>query len=212
MKLVNVSKKAMLAVLSCTLMLGSVSATAAVPVFDFKSVIQAKIQVDQLKAQLQALTGNGNYADILNNPALRKQLNQYLPKGYNDIFEAAQKGDLGALQQVVNKAIQKEKYVQGKQTGAERAAATRLLTGASLDSMMNSLQAESYQLDSLVQKINTTHSSAEKQDLMNAIGAKQAQLNLKIGQMQIMMKQAEWQQKQADKQASSDYWDKVMGK
>ncbi len=209
MKNLNISKKAMLAVLSCSLAFTSINANAIfgfgspIPklVIDPKAIWEAKVQVEQLRRQVNAITGNGNYADILNNPTLRRHLNQYLPKGYTDIFQAAQRGDLGALQQVLQQTIENEKNARTRQTGAERAAATRLLTGASLNSMMNSLQAESYQLDNLVGQINYTRTAAQKQDLMNAISAKQAQLNLKMGQMNIMMKQAEWQQKQADRQA-----------
>ncbi len=210
----NITKKAMLSVLTATLMLSSVSATAlplpksiGIPktVYDPFAMEQTLLQLQAMKSQIEALTGKSNYADLLNNPLIRKELNRYLPKGYRDIFQAAQRNDLGALNQVLQQAIAEEQKAQTRQSGVARAAATRLLTKASLDSMMDNLSVESGHLDSMVSQINKTKSLAQKQDLMNAIGAKQAQLNLKMGQMQIMMKQAEWQQKQADRQAIRDF-------
>ena len=98
MKKVNFSKKAIAAILSLSLMSSAIA--AGVPVIDpanlAQAVAQVKNQVQQIenmRAQLKAMTDNGKYADIINNPAIRKQLNQYLPKNYSDVITAAQRGD-----------------------------------------------------------------------------------------------------------------------
>lgn len=211
MKKVNFSKKAIAAILSLSLMSSAIA--AGVPVIDpanlAQAVAQVKNQVQQIenmRAQLKAMTDNGKYADIINNPAIRKQLNQYLPKNYSDVITAAQRGDLGALQQVANAAAQREKQAQTSQTGVQRIAANRLLTEASMDGMMKTLDARSNNIQNLINRINTTQNPAQKADLANALSAQQAQIGIDMNRMQIMMKQAENQEKLAHRQAAREYF------
>ena len=128
----NFSKKAAQAITAFVLsgVLVTTATAGGVPVFDGANVAQAIAQVqNQIKQienarnQLKAITDNGNFGDLVNHPDIRRQLNKYLPKGYSDIFEAARKGDLGALEQVVRQAEQAEKTAQNAQTGAARQAA-----------------------------------------------------------------------------------------
>lgn len=205
-------KKISLALLATSMVISSMPAQAGgVPVYDISNFLQAVAQVQnqvqqikQLRSQIRAITDNGNFAGLLDNPLIRDQLNQYLPAGYTDVFQAAARGDLGALQQVVDRAIQQEKYAQSSQTGAERIAATRMLTEAQMMGMMKGLDAQSTRVQSLVNQINGTSNSAQKQDLMNTLSATQAQISIELGRMQVMMQQAEHQEKLAERQAAKE--------
>lgn len=91
------------------------TAQAAMVVVDFGAIAQAITQVQNqvqqiqnMKQQLKAITDNGNFADLLNDPNLRKLLNKYLPKDYSDIMQAVQQGDSGALQDIYEKVLQDE--------------------------------------------------------------------------------------------------------
>ena len=123
---IKFSKKALASIVSFALLASAATLpahSAGVPVIDPAAIAQAVSQVKnqiqqikQLDSQIRAITDNGNYGDLLNNPAIRKELNKYLPSGYNDIFEAARKGDLGALEQVAIRASQRETQAQTSQT------------------------------------------------------------------------------------------------
>lgn len=191
--------------------------SAGVPVIDAGSIAQAVTQVknqvqqiQQLQRQIESITGNGNYADLANNPLIRKQLNKYLPEGYRDIFEASRRGDLGALEQVVRIAGEREKQAQTTQSGVERQKAVALLQQAQMDAMMQNLETRSQRLGGMTERINTTTTQAEKQDLLNAITAESAVVNLEMSRMQVLMKQAEKQEQLANKQAYRDYGSKAF--
>lgn len=212
---INFSKKAVASIMSFALLTSAATLpahSAGVPVIDPAAIAQAVSQVNnqvqqikQLQSQIKAITDNGNYADLLNIPSVRQELNKYLPSGYNDIFEAARKGDLGALEQVAKQAADREKRAQNSQTGKVRQKSVQLLQEAQMSSMMDAMNTRSNRIQSLVNRINTTQNTAQKQDLMNTIGAESAMVNLEMNRMQIMMKQAEQQEKLANRQAGREY-------
>lgn len=217
---VKFSKKA-LAAISSLVLVTSVASTSAysagVPVIDVSAIAQAVAQVEnqvqqikQLDAQIRAITDNGNYADILNNPTVRSQLNKYLPKGYNDIFEAARRGDLGALEQVARQAAERERQAKTSQTGVERYKAAQLWKEVQMTKMMDDMTARSNTLQSLVNRINTTQNTAQKQDLTNALTAQSAMLNLQMNQMQLVMQQARQEEAKAARQANGEAYKKTQ--
>ncbi|WP_411350881.1 type IV secretion system protein [Moraxella lincolnii] len=218
MKTVNFSKQAIASIMSLALLAPiTMPSHAGVPVIDVSAIAQAIVQVNnqisqikQLDQQIKAITDNGNYADLLNNPLVRKELNKYLPKGYNDIFEAARAGDLGALEQVAKAAAERERQAQTTQTGIERQKSVALLTQAQMTQMMQGMDVRSQRLQSLVNRINTTTNMAQKQDLMNTISAETAMINLEMNKMLVLMKQAEHQEKLANRQAGREYAKKAF--
>lgn len=217
---INFSQKAVASILSFS-MLSTMTTlpahSAGVPVIDAGSIAQAVTQVknqvqqiQQLQRQIESITGNGNYADLANNPLIRKQLNKYLPEGYRDIFEASRRGDLGALEQVAKIASQREKQAQTAQSGIERQKAVQLLQQAQMDAMMDSINKRSDRLQGMTNTINRTQTQAQKQDLLNTITAESAMINLEMNRMQVLMKQAEKQEQLANKQAFREYSDKAF--
>lgn len=212
---IKFSKKALASIVSFALLASATTLpahSAGVPVIDPAAIAQAVSQVKnqiqqikQLDSQIRAITDNGNYGDLLNNPAIRKELNKYLPAGYNDIFEAARKGDLGALEQVAIRASEREKQAQTSQNGVLRQKSVQLMQEAQMDAMMDAMNTRGQRVQSLVNQINGTQNTSQKQDLMNTIGAETAMINLEMNRMQLMMKQAENQEKLANRQAGREW-------
>lgn len=218
MKKVRFSEKAKKAIISLVML--SVVATsqvqANVPVIDASSIAQQINQVNnqiqqikQLQAQVKAATDNGNFAGLVDSPLIRQQLNKYLPAKYNDVFEAARSGDLGALQQVVNAAKQREQQAQSGQTGIARAKAAQLLADAQVDVGYRRLQQHANTVASLINQINSTSNVSQKQDLTNTLTAQSALINNEIGQLQLSMKVAERQEAAAQRQANAEAYRKI---
>jgi type IV secretion system protein VirB5 len=187
-------------------------AHSAIPVIDPAAIAQAVQQVQNqvqqiqnMRQQLKAVTDNGNYASLLNDPNLRKQLNKYLPKGYTDIIQAVQKGDAGALQSVYNQVLQSEQQKRSNMTGIERVKVAQATQEAQMIVMMKHLDTRSSSMQNLVNQINRTQNTAQKQDLMNALQAEQAMIQIDLGKMQVMMKLAEEQRRLANKQAGEEW-------
>lgn len=194
----------------------TVQSQAFVPVIDSTAIAQAVNQVNnqvqqikQLQAQVKAATDNGNFAGLVNNPMIRQQLNKYLPAKYNDVFEAARAGDLGALQQVVNAAKQREAQAQSSQTGIARAKAAQLLADAQVEVGYRRLQQHANTVGNLINQINATTNIAQKQDLTNTLTAQSALINNEIGQLQLSMKVAERQEAAALRQMNGEALQKI---
>lgn len=214
------SPKAKSAIFSFVLLTGvgaSNLAYSAIPVIDPAAIAQAITQVQNqvsqiqnMRQQLKAITDNGNYADLLNNPNLRRQLNQYLPKGYSDITQLT--NNTGALQSIYQQVLQDEANKRQSMTGAERVKMTSAMAEAQMIGMMKNLDVRSQSVQNLVNQINRTQNTAQKQDLMNTLQAEQAMIQIDLGKMQVMMNMAERQEKMAEKQAEDDYWKKATKK
>ena len=182
-------------------------AHSAIPVIDPAAIAQAVLQVQNqvqqiqnMRQQLKAVTDNGNYANLLNDPNLRKQLNKYLPKGYTDIIQAVQKGDAGALQSVYNQVLQSEQQKRSSMTGIERVKVAQAAQEAQMIVMMKHLDTRSSSMQNLVNQ-----NTAQKQDLMNALQAEQAMIQIDLGKMQVMLQMGEQQHRLAEKQAVDDF-------
>lgn len=206
------AKKAIFSIALLTTMNVANVAHSAIPVIDpaaiAQAVAQVKNQISQIKnmhQQLKAITDNGNYADLLNDPNLRKQLNKYLPKGYTDIVQAVQKGDAGALQSVYNQVLQAEAQKRSSMTGAERVKIAQATQEAQMIVMMKALDVRSNSVQNLVNQINRTQNTAQKQDLMNTLQAEQSMIQIDLGKMQLMLQMGKQQRRSAEKQAVDEY-------
>lgn len=213
---VNFSKTAKQAILALSIssllssLLFTGVANAGLPVIDVSAIAQAITQVnnqikqiENMRSQLKAITDNGNFADLLNDPNLRNQLNQYLPKGYSDITQLS--NNTGALQSIYQQVLQAEANKRQSMTGAERVKIASAMAEAQLIGMMKTLDTRSQSVQTLVNQINRTQNTAQKQDLMNTLQAEQAMINVDLNKMQVMMKMAERQEKMAEKQAVDEF-------
>lgn len=212
---VTFSSKAKTAIFSFVLLAGVGTANlahSAIPVIDPAAIAQAVTQVQNqvsqiqnMRQQLKAITDNGNYADLLKDPNLRKMLNKYLPKGYTDIVQAVQKGDAGALQSAYEQVQRAEAQKRSSMTGEQRLKMAQATQEAQMIVMMKGLDVRSNSLENLVNQLNRTQNTAQKQDLMNALQAEQAMIQIDLGRMQIMLQMAEQQRRSAEQQAVDEY-------
>lgn len=193
---------------SAAMMTTAVPAQASgVPVIDVAGLSQMMVdyqnqimQIEQMRQQIKAMTDNGNYAGILKDPTLRNYMNKYLPAGYNDIFDAAVKGDLKALQKVAEQ-VQKDEALKrsGLSTKAQIATNQMKIQGqmaigmGEIEAIVRTLDAP----NGLIQQLNRTVNPAQKQDLANTIMANTSLLQARIAQMDMMFKQAEMEEKRA---------------
>lgn len=199
-----------LLVSGCLISSFSLTTNAGVPVVDAGSIAQAVIQVKQqiteiqeARNRLQSMTGNARLAGLVNDPLVRKTLNQYLPKGYTDITQVMRNGDAGALNGILSKIKQQEASYAGK--GKERLAASVLLNQANMEGLLKSLDTRSSNVDRLISQINATTDVSSKADLANSLAAEQANINVEMNRMNILMKQSEFQLQQAEKQVANEY-------
>jgi type IV secretion system protein VirB5 len=196
-------------VLSLSMIAGTAQA-AGVPVIDAGSIAQAITQVQnqvnqiqKARDQLRSLTGNSMLGQILNDPNTRKLLNQHLPKGYSDVYQAMERGDLGALQTVYEGVVADEKRKRTQGTGKERLASTMLLNKAQTTAMMGSLNQRSNNIQSLLNQINLTTDASSKADLANRLTAEQNMISLDMNKMQVAMKISEQNEALARRQVMS---------
>lgn len=206
------AKKAIFSIVLLTTMGVANVAHSAIPVIDPAAIAQAVTQVknqisqiENMRQQLKAITDNGNYADLLNDPNLRRQLNKYLPSGYTDIVQAVQKGDAGALQSAYNQVQQAEAQKRSSMTGVERLKVAQATQEAQMIVMMKHLDTRSSSVQNLVNQINRTQNTAQKQDLLNALQAEQSMIQIDVGRMQIMLQLSEQQRRSAERQAVDEY-------
>ena len=197
-------------ILSLSMLSGTAQASG-VPVIDAASIAQAITQVQnqvnqiqKARDQLRAVTGNSALGQLLNDPNTRKLLNQHLPQGYSDVYQAMQRGDLGALQQVYNGVVASEHQNRTTGTGKERLASTMLLNKAQTSAMMGSLNQRGNNIQALLNQINLTTDASSKADLANRLTAEQNMISLDMNKMQVAMKISEQNEALARRQVMSE--------
>lgn len=206
----KVKSSLVIGALSLSMIAGTAQA-AGVPVIDAGSIAQAITQVQnqvnqiqKARDQLRSLTGNSMLGQILNDPNTRKLLNQHLPKGYTDVYQAMERGDLGALQRVYEGVVKDEKNRRTQGTGKERLASTMLLNKAQTTAMMDSLNQRGNNIQSLIDQINLTTDASSKADLANRLTAEQNMISLDMNKMQVAMKISEQNEALARRQVMSN--------
>lgn len=192
----------------------SVNANAGgVPVIDMSNLAQAVAQVEnsiqqvnQLQRTYNSVRGATNIGTLLNDSNVRSALNQYLPKRYSDVYQAMQKGDLGALTQVYNGVLANEQANRNNTavSGKQRLASTMILNQANMQAMMTGLNQREANIQTLLNAISATPDPKQKQDLANRLAGEQASINVDMNRMQVLMKMNEQNEKLAEKQAQAE--------
>ncbi|MDR0564682.1 MAG: P-type DNA transfer protein VirB5 [Azoarcus sp.] len=144
-----------------------------------EQIAELKAQYDALVAQYNAITGSRNLGDILNNPALR----EYMPEDWQGGFDSLKDGYNGLSGQA--KSIY-DKYKVFDSCGSASGAAgkaqcySRALKGAqdkaNWTKAYDSAKSRIGQIESLMQKINTTKDAKAIAELQGRIQAEQALL------------------------------------
>lgn len=207
---VNFSEKAKKAISTFVLLtaLGSstVAHSAGVPVFDGANVAQAISQVhnqikqiENLRNQLQAVTGNARLGVLLKDPNVQKALGKYVPQGISVADLAS--GNYDKTLEQIAKRIEADLRRQGQSSTDPKTqlAQATLLNYAHAEQSLNDLITLSRSAQNTANQINLTTDASSKADLANTLMAQKTQIDLAIAQINLKMKQMEMLEKQAEK-------------
>lgn len=220
---VNFSEKAKKAISTFVLLtaLGSstVAHSAGVPVFDGANVAQAISQVqnqikqiENLRNQLQAVTGNARLGVLLNDPNVQKALGKYVPQGISVMDLAS--GNYDRVLQQIAKRIEADLKRQGQSSTDpkfELAQAT-LLNYAQVEQSLTDLSTLAKSAQNTANQINLTTDASSKADLANTLMAQKTQIDLAIAQINLKMKQMEMLERQAREIAEASSFNRLLGK
>lgn len=219
---VNFSDKAKKAISAFALltMIGSsnVAYSAGVPVFDGANVAQAISQVqnqikqiENLRSQLKAVTGNAGLGVLLNDPNVQKALGKYMPNGVSlsDLTSGNYDKVLAQVAKRIEADIQRQRGATDPK--AQLAQAT-LLNYAQVEQSLSDLATLSRSAQNTANQINLTTDASSKADLANTLMAQKTQIDLAIAQINIKMKQMEMFEKQAREIATQSYGQKMFNR
>lgn len=214
------AKKAISAfVLLTALGSSTVAHSAGVPVFDGANVAQAISQVqnqikqiENLRNQLQAVTGNARLGVLLNDPNVQKALGKYVPQGISVVDLAS--GNYDRVLQQIAKRIEADLKKQGQSSTDpkfELAQAT-LLNYAQVEQSLTDLSTLAKSAQNTANQINLTTDASSKADLANTLMAQKTQIDLAIAQINLKMKQMEMLERQAREIAEASSFNRLLGK
>ncbi|AWY21831.1 VirB5-like protein [Moraxella bovis] len=192
--------------------------SAGVPVFDGANVAQAISQVqnqikqiENLRSQLKAVTGNARLGVLLNDPNVQKALGKYVPSGVS--LSDLTSGNYDKVLAQVAKRIEADMQRQREATDpkAQLAQAT-LLNYAQVEQSLTDLATFSRSAQKIADQINLTTDASSKADLANTLMAQKTQIDLAIAQINIKMKQMEMLERQAREIAEASSFNRLLGK
>lgn len=210
---VNFSDKAKKAISAFALltMIGSsnVAYSAGVPVFDGANVAQAISQVqnqikqiENLRSQLKAVTGNARLGVLLNDPNVQKALGKYVPNGVS--LTDLTSGNYDKVLAQVAKRIEADiKRQQGTTDPKAQLAQATLLNYAQVEQSLKDLSTLSQSAQNTASQINLTTDASSKADLANTLMAQKTQIDIAIAQINLKLKQMEMLEKQAKQVADT---------
>lgn len=207
------AKKAISAfVLLTALGSSTVAHSAVMPVFDGANVAQAISQVqnqikqiENLRNQLQAVTGNARLGVLLNDPNVQKALGKYVPQGISVVDLAS--GNYDRVLQQIAKRIEADLKRQGQSSTDpkfELAQAT-LLNYAQVEQSLTDLSTLAKSAQNTANQINLTTDASSKADLANTLMAQKTQIDITIAQINLKMKQMEMLEKQAERLVNNKF-------
>lgn len=213
------AKKAISALVLLTAIGSSnVAYSAGVPVFDGANVAQAISQVqnqikqiENLRSQLRAVTGNARLGVLLNDPNVQKALGKYVPSGVS-LSDLANGNYDKALLQIAKRIEADIKRQQGATDPKAQLAQATLLNYAQVEQSLTDLATLSRSAQNTANQINLTTDASSKADLANTLMAQKAQIDIAIAQINLKMKQMEMLEKQAKDVAEASSFKRLLGK
>lgn len=219
MNLHNLKKKTVAVALSISMIapmaIVSTSANAGgIPTFDSANVAQAITQVqnqikqiENLRNQLQAVTGNARLGVLLNDPTVNQALSKYT-KGVNLGDLASGRYDK-ALQDIANKLEKEMKTAQKNQDPKVQLAKAQIMSMANVQKSMDYLEQLEQRTSNIIGQINATTDASSKADLANTLSANSQQIQIATARIQLGIKQMEMNEKQAERQAGDSFRKKL---
>lgn len=197
-------------VVACV-MVGAINAEAQIPTTDAVALTQrltaittAISQLEQMKAQVTALTGNSGIGMSQN----AATLHNYLPDQWESIYSKVQSGQLSGLSSATTQILQSEGLANAPTSGQQRVnntlAANKAMAQTAYDNSISRLQ----NIQALMQQANMTQDASQKADLNNRLQAElamvqneQTRLNLATQLQQAEMQLAQQQSHATNKNA-----------
>ncbi|MGC5887267.1 P-type DNA transfer protein VirB5 [Ralstonia pseudosolanacearum] len=182
----------------------STASAAGIPVLDVSNLGQAilmvqnlKAQIDQLRSQYDALTGNRGLGMILNNSMLRS----YLPDQWQSVYDQVRGGSLQGISNAALQISRAEGLLGDSQTtGQKRYFEVIAANKAMAIEAYNATLGRLNNIQALMQQSNLTQDPAAKADLQNRWAAEytmvqneQTRLNLMAQLQQTELRLAEEQ-------------------
>lgn len=191
---------------------------AGIPVIDPSNLAQSVSQVmnqikqiENMRNQLQAVTGNARLGVLLNDPMVARELAKYTPKGVNLADLADGRYD-STLQGIAKRIEAEMKQGNKKQDPKVMVAKAQVMNMAQLEESMNYLNSLSQQSQRIANQINLTTDAGSKADLANTLSANSSQIQIAIAQANIKMKQMEMLERQAKQVSEKNSFNKLLGK
>lgn len=192
--------------------------SAGVPVFDGANVAQAINQVqnqikqiENLRSQLKAVTGNARLGVLLNDPNVQKALGKYVPNGVS-LTDLTSGNYDRVLSQVAKRIEEDMKRQQGVSDPKAQLAQATLLNYAQVEQSLTDLATLSRSAQNTANQINLTTDASSKADLANTLMAQKTQIDIAIAQINLKMKQMEILERQAREIATQSYGQKMFNR
>lgn len=163
-------------------------------------VEQMKIEVDQMRKQYAAITGNRNFGQILNSPALRN----YLPEQWQSIYDQVKSGSLPGITNAAQQILTAEGISGGtaaQQRYNNTVAANKAMAMQAYQATFNRLN----NIQALMRQSNLTDDAAAKADLANRIGAEQAMIQNEQTRLQLMANLQQAEEKLAERARDAEF-------
>ncbi|KJJ97377.1 hypothetical protein UB44_16920 [Burkholderiaceae bacterium 26] len=161
-----------------------------------------KAQIDQLKSEYEALTGNRGLGTILNDPRLRS----YLPDQWQAVYDHVKSGNLQGISNAALQIAASEGLTGASTAGQQRYYDVIAANKAMAMQAYNATLARLNNIQALMQQSNLTQDPAAKADLQNRWSAEytmvqneQTRLNLMSQLQQSELRLAEEQREREAK-------------
>lgn len=196
-----------LAALASALFLSTANATG-IPVLDVSNLAQAMLmvqnlmqQLDQMKSQYDALTGNRGFGTILNNPTLRS----YLPDQWQSVYDQVKGGSLQGISGAAQQIAASEGLTGASTTGQQRYYDTLAANKAMTMQAYSATLARLNNIQSLMQQSNLTQDPAAKADLQNRWAAEYTMVQNEQTRLNLMSQLQQTELRLAEEQRHRDF-------
>jgi type IV secretion system protein VirB5 len=177
------------AALGALLLVTAVGAKAQIPTTDIVAAGQRLTeitntikQLEQMKNQVTALTGNSGVGLSLNNPALHN----YLPDQWESIYSKVQSGSLTGLSSATQQIMQQEGLGNAPTAGSQRINNTLATNKAMAQTAYDASISRLTNIQNLMSQSNTTQNAAQKADLNNRLQAELANVQTEQSRLNVM--------------------------
>ena len=167
-----------------------------------KSLTQMKQQYDELKSQYeqmvqqyQAVTGNRNLGQILNDP----NLHSYLPDSWEDVYSQANNGSFGT------DTVKNAEGLKGNTDAQQRYYDTLMANKAMAETAYDNNVKRLDNIQALMEQANETQDAKAAVDLQNRISTEEATIQNEQARLNMMAKLQQTELRLAEEQRDKEF-------